>query len=179
MPDDPLDDLARTLRQGVGDELRQEAAEDEALSELQRRRRASLADSVREAVHRGDRLVVTTAGLTLASPVTAVGSDYLVLDDGERVADVRLEGAVITVEPRSHGGHTAPADSRTWKARLAEHEQLGSDVEVVTHGGQRVSGVIEVSASDHIAIRAPEGTLSLVLAASVAVVFSRPPPGWR
>ena len=87
MPDE-FDELARSLRQGAGREWREEAAADEQLTELQRRRARTLADVAREAMHRGDRVTVEVAGLRLAHPVIAVGVDYLVLDDGDGVVDV-------------------------------------------------------------------------------------------
>lgn len=175
----PFDDLARHLRQGVGDELRREAAADEALTELQRRRKSSLAEVVRAAMHRGDDIMVRVAGLTLTDPVVVVGKDYLVMTTADGAIDVLLAAAVITTEPRSTGGRSGVAEAATWRARLAEHEQHGAEVELVTSSGERVVGVIEVAASDHLAVRTSEGTGSYVATVSVAAVLSRRPPAWR
>ncbi len=173
MTERPYDDLARQLRQGAGDELRREAAVDEALTELQRRRRATLSDVVRAAMHRGDETVVRVVDLTLSYPLVAVGNDYLIMDTPDGTIDVLLEAAVLTFEPRRAGGRTGVAEAATWRARLAEHEQHGTEVELVTSTGARVVGVIEVAASDHLAVRTLDGAISHVATASVAAVFSR------
>jgi hypothetical protein len=179
MPELPFDDLARDLRQGPGDELRREAAADEALTELQRRRRASLSEVARAAMHRGDGTVVQVAGLVLSHPLVAVGKDYVVMTTADGTIDVLLEAAVLTIEPRPSGGRSGVAEAATWRARLAEHEQHDTEVELVTTAGVRVAGVIEVAASDHLAVRTTDGTVSHVATASVAAVISRRPPGWR
>lgn len=175
MPDE-LDDLARSLRQGAGSELRQEAAIEEGLTELQRRRRTTLSEAVRMAMHRGDTVSVKVAGLTLSAPLVAVGSDYLTMDDGERIIDVRLERATIETTPQPTGGHSDRAASVTLRARLAEHEQSQAPVEIITPDGVSTVGTIEVAAADHIVIDSGAPGRTLIATASVVVVISRRRP---
>ncbi len=172
---DELRDLGRELRQGAGRELREEAATDEELSEMQRRRRLDLASVARMAMHRGDRVTVAAGGLTLGDQLLAVGDDYLTMASDPGVVDVALEGAIVTVEPRREGGKSGRPASRTFRARLAELEQDDSVAEVVTHSGMRTRGRIEVAASDHLMI-AEESALTYVPYGEIAVVFSRNPP---
>lgn len=176
MPDDELDELARMLREGAGRELRAEAAEDEELTEVQRRRHRDLAGVARAAMHHGDRVTAMVAGLHLGHPVVAVGTDYLVMDTGDGLIDVRLEAAVLSVESRAVGGSSAAPEAVTFRARLAEHEQTGAPVEVVTTDGRRIGGRIEVAAIDHLVVTDGTGLTSYVPTARVAVVFSRRPP---
>lgn len=171
-----MERLARDLREGAGRELREEAATDEELSELQRRRRQDLAAAVRSAMHRGDRVTVSVGGLTLSHPLAAVGHDYLTMIDGSDVIDVALEAAVVRVESRPAGGSSGRPSSRTLRARLAEIEQDGGAVEAVTRGGQRSSGRIDVTATDHIVIGDGSGTRTLLPYREIVVVFSRCPP---
>lgn len=171
MADEELDELARQLREGAGHELRAEAAEDETLTEIQRRRHRNLADVARIAMHRGDRILVSFGGTTLAHPVTAVGNDYLTMETDDGAVDVRLAAVVMSVESRSSGGHSGVPASATFRARLAEHEQSGAEVEVVSVDGTRSAGTIEVAATDHIVVVGTER--AYVPVAGVALVFSR------
>ena len=59
---DPDPHLAAELRQGAGREWAEEAAEDEQLTELLRRRKLELADVVRDLAHRGGRVSVEFGG---------------------------------------------------------------------------------------------------------------------
>lgn len=176
MAEDELGELARLLREGAGHELRAEAAEDEQLTEIQRLRHRDLADVARDAMHRGDRVTVAVAGLHISHDIVTVGTDYLVMDSGDRQVDVRLEAVVLTLEPRAQGGRSATPQSATFRACLAEHEHLASPVEVVTVDGNRIGGRITVTATDHIAVTDDGGLTSYVPIAELAVIFSSRPP---
>lgn len=173
---DELRDLGRELRQGAGRELRAEAATDEELTELQRRRRLDLAAAMRNAMHRGDRVTATVGGLTLSHPLISVGSDYLTMTDGSGVFDVRLDAATLTVDPRPAGGASGRPASPTFRARLAELEQEAGEVEVVTAQGERVAGRLDVTAADHIVVADVSGSMTYLPYEEVVVVFSRFPP---
>lgn len=175
MPDE-LRDLGRELRQGAGRELRAEAATDEELSEVQRRRRLDLAAAMRNAMHRGDRVTATVGDLTLSHDVISVGSDYLTMTDGSGVFDVRLDGAVLTVDPRPAGGASGRPASSTFRARLAELEQEGGDVEAITRQGQRAAGRLDVTAADHLVVADVSGSMTYLPYEEVVVVFSLIPP---
>lgn len=179
MSDDELNDLARSLREGAGRELREEASEAERLTEHQRRRRAGLGDTARAAMHRGDAVTVTVSGLTLAYPVAGVGSDYLVMEDAGTIVDVRLDRANLALRPRASGGSTGRPAAATFRARLAEHEQDESEVRVVTSDRDETAGTIEVVAVDHIVVTGDEALATVIPVEMVAVVFSRSRPRWR
>lgn len=173
---DELDDLARSLRQGAGREIREEAAVDEQLTELARLRRRDLAGAVRTAMHRGDTVTVETAGLTLGHPVVAVGADYLTMDDGEHLIDVALSNAVVTTMPSRRGGSAGKAASVTLRARLGEHEHDGALVDVFTSAGMSFRGRITVVATDHVVVADGSGRDTFLPTSRIAVVFSRRPP---
>lgn len=167
-----FDDLAQSLRQGVGRELRDEAAVDEELTELQRRRRLDLADAVRLAMHRGDRIVAAIGELTFSAPVTEVGSDYLTMVDHDRIIDIRLEAASLAITPSTRGGHSSTPASATFRARLAEFEQSGARVEVVTRHATAHVGRIEVVAADHLVVAGDAWSRIYLPLELVAVVIS-------
>ena len=171
MANDPFDELAQRLRQSVGGEFREEAAEDESLSELQRRRRRGLAETVRSAMHRGDRINASVAGLSLAYPVVGVGADYLIMDAGEQLIDVRLDASTFSLLPQQEGGAKGTPAATTFAARLAEHEQSHSAIEVVMVDGTRTAGTIRVAAADHVALESPAGE-TIIPHVRVAAVFS-------
>lgn len=175
---DGLEDIARGLREGLGREMREEAAADEELTHLQRLRRLSMAEAVRAAMHRGDRVTARIAGLLLSFPVMAVGDDYATLEDteGRRFIDIRLDAAEITIEPMPSGGVSSRPLAATLKARLAEHEQDRNQIEVYTSGGRSIVGTIEVAALDHIVITDRTGPLTYLPTGLIELVFSPFPP---
>lgn len=173
---DELRDLGRELRQSAGRELQEEAATDEELSEIQRRRRLDLAEAARMAMHRGDRVTATVGDIIVSRPLLAVGSDYMTMSDESGVVDVRLDVAVLTFEVRSEGGTSGRPAARTFRARLAELEQERCAIEVVVRGGGRMTGRIDVAAADHIALIEDSGSLTYLPYGEVVAVFSRCPP---
>jgi len=173
---DEFDDLARSLRQGAGRELRDEAAVDEQLTRLQRLRRRDLAEAIRAAMHRGDTVTVAAGGLTLSHPLTAVGADYLTMDDGENLIDIALGHALVTTSPSREGGSAGRAASVTLRARLGEHEQREAILDIVTSAGASIRGRIEVVATDHVVMADGSGPEIYISTSQIAVVFSRRPP---
>jgi hypothetical protein len=173
-----FDDLARELRHRVGGDVRAEAAEDETLTELQRLRARDLSDVAREAMHRGDSVTIRVAGLSFTHPIASVGADYLVMTTPDSVVDVHLPRAVLSVEPRPSGGRTGRPAAWTFRARLAEHEQASTPVEIALDTGDRIEGTIEVAATDHVVVSDGEtAARSLVPIGLIGAVLSRPRPG--
>lgn len=159
--EDPLEGLARELRQSVGAELRAEAEIAEIETEIGRLRRRTLAEVAREAANRGDRVSVVTAGRTVTGSVVHVGKDYLSLDTPTEHLDARLDRVALVITPHRAGGLTPRGGSVTFKARLSEFEQTGETVEVVSHDlTYTLRGVIEVVATDHVIIRDADGSHS-------------------
>lgn len=174
MPDD-FEDIARQLRQGPGRDMRAEAAADEELTELQRRRQMDLAGAARTAMHRGDVVTASVAGLTLSHPVIAVGDDYLTMEDGERWIDLRLIDTVLTITPRPSGGRSGRPSAATFRARIAELEQEGIEVGLLLRWGDQWEGRLLVIGADHVLV-ASDSRDSYIPLGSIVVVFSRFPP---
>ena len=150
--DPEFNELARELRQELGDEFRREAEEVERLSELQRVRRRSLSESAAELMARGDVIQVDAAGATFKGQITASHGDLLSLDAGELEIDVNLGSAVsfVVIERRRQGGLEPATGSRSFRARLAEFEQSGEELTLVlSPSSDHLSGRIKVVASDH------------------------------
>jgi len=79
-PDD-FEELGSELRRRMGAEMRDEAEEVERLADLQRRRRGSLQDVVRAAMHRGDSVTVAIGKHSWKGTLRVVGEDYLRLEN--------------------------------------------------------------------------------------------------
>ena len=116
-PNDPLEELARELRQTVGAELRAEAEITEHETQIGRLRRLGMSDVARAAMHRGDVVSLITATHTITGTPVYVGKDYLVCETQTEIVDAPFERVVIRVERRPEGGHTTRGGSITFKAR--------------------------------------------------------------
>ncbi len=157
--DDPIDDLARQLRESVGSEFRIEAEIVEHETETGRLRKRTLADAARDAAHRGDTVSVVLTGRTITGIATHVGRDYLTLETEAEIADVRLAGGVMTIRRAVVGGRSVGGGSVTFRARLSEFEQTGERVTVIAGsiltGGAPLTldGTITIVAEDHVDFR--------------------------
>lgn len=172
--DDPYEELARELRQGVGAEWRDEAEITERETYLGRLRRRKLADVTREAMHRGDVVTVMVGGRSVRGPAMFVGTDYVVIQTASQTLDIVLDLAVLRVEPQPGGGHTTRGGSATFKARLAEYEQTGEPVTLhLTGGAAQQAGRILVAAVDHCIAEDTEGVRSHIPIALIEMI-SRP-----
>jgi hypothetical protein len=150
---DPLESLARELRERVGAEFRAETEIVEQETEIGRLRRRTLHDVAVETANRGDVVSVLAPGRTVTGSVTHVGKDYVSIDTTTEHLDARLERVGLVVTRRSAGGFTPRAGSITFKARLSEFEQTGEIVEVVaSHIEATVRGRILVVAEDHVIV---------------------------
>ncbi|HEX2421082.1 MAG TPA: hypothetical protein VHL55_05740, partial [Acidimicrobiia bacterium] len=88
-PED-FEELGSELRRRMGAEIRDEAEEVERLADLQRRRRSSLGEVARSAMHRGDSVTVTIGQRSWKGTLRAVGDDYLRLESGQVVLEAPL-----------------------------------------------------------------------------------------
>src|SRR5690606_33589843 len=109
-------------------------------------------------------------------PLTAVGADYLTMDDGENLIDIALGHALVTTSPSREGGSAGRAASVTLRARLGEHEQREAILDIVTSAGASIRGRIEVVATDHVVMADGSGPEIYIPTSQIAVVFSRRPP---
>jgi hypothetical protein len=150
---EPFDDLARHLRSEAGSEFRAEAEATELEVDQGRRRRRRLQDIARESFERGDRVRVDAPGFSMNGRVSAVGRDYLTLEEGERECDVRLDGAALRRERSASGGGSGLPASLTFKARLAEYELSGERLTVAAPSmAAIIEGRITVAATDHLVV---------------------------
>lgn len=154
MPEDREfeDYLSSELRQSAGREWQEEAAEDERLSEILRRRQQNFGDLARDVVHRGDRVRAELSGQSFSGQLIFAGSDYATLETSDAHVDIRLDAAVWTIEESSAGGHEQSGGSKTLIARLAETSAGNETVRVITDDGRAYIGSIPIVAIDHLEV---------------------------
>jgi hypothetical protein len=175
--DDPLQGLARELRQTVGAEMRAEAEITEHETEVGRRRRRTMSDVVRETAERGDRISLVTSVRTVTGTVTQVGRDYLTVATEAELVDARLAGIIAVIDPRPSGGTLAGAQSITFQARLSEYEQTREAVTVVAPRiGHTVEGIIDIVARDHVIVVDRDGATTMIPTEAIDLVLRPRPP---
>ncbi|HIE21034.1 MAG TPA: hypothetical protein EYP73_00365 [Acidimicrobiia bacterium] len=148
---DPDPGLASELRLGAGREWAEEAAEDERLTELLRRRRLSLVEVMRDLAHRGARVSIEAGGHTFSGVVVAACDDYATLEGAGHITEVRYQAgawSVIAADQPVQGSSTLTAE--TFHGRLHEHAAAGTRLQLALSGRIAITGVIEVVATDHI-----------------------------
>jgi len=148
---DGFPDLARFLRQGVGQEWRAELEATEFETHQDRLRRRTLRDVARMLLHRGDRLTVQAGALKLSGHVTAGGTDYVTINTNHLCADARLGMVALRVTKRRSGGAQAGGMPSTWRARLTQMELTQETVQVHAPSlGVSLEGRIRAVAVDHV-----------------------------
>lgn len=152
----PDPNLASELRQGAGREWSEEAAEDERLTELHRRRRLTLSDQAKEFVNRGDRVSVEFSGHAFGGAVVAAGEDYATIEGPGQSADVRLNVARWSVLPSDQPAETNPRAAESFRALLHEHSAADHVVRLALPGGDMVIGRVTVVAEDHVELDDPD-----------------------
>jgi len=144
-------ELAAELRLGAGREWAEEAAEDERLTELLRRRRLSLADVMRDFAHQGARVSVEAGGHSFSGVIVAAGDDYATLEGAGQITEVRYDAgawSVIAADQPAPGREVVATES--FKGRLHEHAAARARLQLALGNGITITGVIEVAASDHL-----------------------------
>lgn len=175
-PNDPLEELARDLRQTVGAELRAESEIAEQETHIGRLRRRGLADVVAEAMHRGDLVSLITGVRIITGTAAFAGSDYLVCVTPTEIVDAPFDRVLIRVDRRPHGGHTTTGGAKTFKARLAELEHTGETVTLVLADSRLdLDGRITVAASDHCVVEEVDGSQTYVPIGQICLII-RPRP---
>lgn len=174
---EPDPDLASQLRQSAGREMADEAAEDERLTELHRRRQMDLGAQAEILANRGDRVSIEFGGHTFGGTVVAAGTDYATISGPGQTADVRLDAARWSVLPAGAGTESASsATSESFRALLSGYADSGANVRLALPGGDMVIGRIEVVATDHVDMLDVDGRRLLVpLGLVLAVVRSSDP----
>jgi hypothetical protein len=165
-------EMEEHLRQGAGREWIEEAAEDEQLTELLRRRRMSLGDRALELVHRGQRVRAETGTQTFTGQLVYAGSDFATVDRGDDLVDVVLVAATWVVEAGITGGLDQSGEPLSFKGRLAEVASTTQQVRVIVSDGRALIGSIEVVATDHVEMSQDGNTLVVPMAQVAAVIRS-------
>lgn len=160
----------------MGNEFREEAEEVERLTDLQRRRRASLSDVALAAMHRGDQVTIQARSGAWTGELLAVGDDYVSLQALNGIVEALLDGVALHVRSSRAGGRSGRPASATWRARLSEFALSGETVTVIAPDlGLEVTGVIELIARDHAVV--DNGTVrTYVPMLSLAIVVRTPTP---
>ena len=149
---DPDPDLAAELRQGAGREWTEEAAEDERLTELLRRRKLELSDVVKDLAHRGGRVTVDFGGHSFGGVVVGSGVDYATIDRADQTADVRLDVATWSILPSDPPDESKVGGAESFKALLHEYAMADTTVRLALPYGDLVIGTIAVVSVDHIEV---------------------------
>jgi hypothetical protein len=150
MDERPDREIEEHLRQGAGREWLEDAAEDEQLTELMRRRRLGLGDRARELVHRGERVRAEAGSHNFSGQLVYAGSDFATVDRGEDLVEVVLDAAVWTVERSESGGREQSGEPLSFRARLAELAATPAQVRVIVADGRVILGSIDLAAIDHV-----------------------------
>ena len=149
---EPDPDLAAELRQTAGREMAEEAAEDERLTELQRRRRLTMSDIAKELANRGERVSVEYGGHSFSGGVVGAGDDYLTIEGSGQIGEVLLERARWSILVAVGQPVEAATTAESFRAALHEHSAGETTVRLTLEGGDLVIGKITVVASDHLEI---------------------------
>ena len=168
---DPDPHLAAELRQGAGREWAEEAAEDERLTELLRRRKLELADVVRDLAHRGGRVSVEFGGHSFSGAVMGAGVDYATIESTDQTADIRFDVARWSILAASRTEESRVDRSESFKALLHEYSAAETDVRLAVPHGEMVFGAIAVVAVDHIEVDDVDGRQIYVPTAMVLAVI--------
>jgi len=172
MEQTPDRDVESHLRQGAGREWLEDAAEDEQLTELLRRRRLDLSGRVLELVHRGERVRAETGVHTFSGRVVYAGADFASIDRGDDRVEIVLDSALWTVERGEWGGNEQSGDKLTFRARLAEIAAATESVRLVVVDGRAVVGSIDVVATDHVELTQDGNTIVVPIRQIAAVIRS-------
>ena len=167
------DYLSSELRQGAGKEWLAEAAEDERLTELLRRRRQDLSAVALDLVHRGDRVRAELGDSYYTGKAVFAGTDFVTIENDESFIDIRSDAAIWIVERSSSGGHEQTGGSTSLKARLSEAATTGEQVRLVTATGRAHIGSIEIVAQDHVELTDGTSVMVVPLKMIAAVVRSK------
>lgn len=168
-PDPELESVLRD----AGREMIEEAAEDERLTELLRRRRMEMSDLALEWVHRGTRVRAEAGTQTFSGQVVFAGTDYVTIERVEDQVALRLDRATWTLEPDHGKGHEQTGPATSLKARLSEWAATGETVRLTVAEGRALVGSITVVAADQVEVQQDHLTVVVPIDLILAVITSR------
>ncbi len=158
----PDPNLGSELRQGAGRDWNEEAAEDERLTEVHRRRRLTLSDQAKELVNRGDRVSVEFGGHSFGGAVAWAGEDYATVEGPGQTADIRLEAARWSLITNDQPAETSHGGAESFRALLHERSASGEVGRLALPGGDMVIGKVAVVAEDHVEVSDVDGRRLIV-----------------
>ena len=170
-PDPELESVLREAGRG----MIEEAAEDERLTELLRRRRLELSDLALEWVHRGQRVRAEAGTQTFAGQVVFAGTDYVTIERVEDQVAVRMDRATWTLEPDHGEGREQTGAATSLKAWLSELADSGEMVRLVVAEGRALVGSVAVVAADQVEVRQDHLVVLVPADLILAVITSRAP----
>lgn len=171
MENGPDPDLAAELRQGAGREWAEEAAEDERLTELGRRRRLTLMDVAKEMVNKGQRASIEFSGHTFSGAVVWAGEDFATIQGAGQLCEVRLEAATWSVLPVGEPAETWPTGPESLRAALFAHAESDIIVRLAFPAGEIAIGSIDVVAGDHVEFKDADGRHLYVATSRILAVI--------
>ncbi len=171
MNTNPDPDLAAELRQGAGREWAEEAAEDERLTELLRRRKLELADVMKDLAHRGGRVSVEFGGHSFSGTVMGAGADYATIDSPGQTAAIRFDVGRWSIIAASRTDESRVDRSESFKALLHEYSAAETTLRLAIPYGEMVFGTIAVVSVDHIEVDDVDGRQIYIPSAMVLAVI--------
>lgn len=166
--------LESELRQTAGREWAEEAAEDESLTELMRRRRLGLGEQARDSLTAGARATCEVANLAFAGDLVYAGTDFAVIDRGDDLVAILLDAGIWRFELEDGKAVHQTDQALSMKGHLGELAANGEQVRLLAADGRNRVGSISLVATDHIEVD-DGGTRWLVpLSQLVAVIRARP-----
>lgn len=158
----PIRDFAAELRHELGREVREEAAEDERLTELLRQRQSTFAGHVADLAHRGARVSVEFGGHSFGGAVVASGDDYATIAGPGQMADITLAVSVWT--ETSQGVEAPPLQNPPTTFRGVLHNYASGEqmLRFTLPSGELLIGKVAVVADDHLRIEDAEGRQKVV-----------------
>ncbi len=144
-------ELAAELRSTAGAEWTDDAAEDERLTEVHRRRLLDLPNLFEDLMHRRQRVSVEFGGHSFNGALIAVGSDYALISGPGQVAEVRLSSGRWSVLPTMGAEAPPPVSAaETFIGVLRTHESSQDLVRLSLPQNDMVIGRVETVGADHV-----------------------------
>lgn len=169
---DPLDEVARQLRDAIGDEFRAEAEAGEADAAIAAARARTIGDVAVDLAARGSQVRVEMAGRIVLGTAVGGASDVLLLRVRDTLVAVSLRTvhAVAEIAAPPRADDDIPVTSlMNWLYRSEGRPGIEIGLVGTSH---TEPGLIEAVAVDHLVWRTSAGTQAVAIAA-VAVVVSR------
>jgi hypothetical protein len=167
--ENPNPELEAVLRE-AGREMIEEAAEDERLTELLRRRREGMSELAIDWVHRGQRVRAEAGTQTFSGQVVFAGTDYVTIERVEDQVALRLDRATWTLEGDPGVGHEQAGAGTSLKARLTELAASGETVRLIVAEGRALVGSVSVVAVDQVEVQQDHLTVMVPLDLILAVI---------